>query len=724
MASPAPHPLLNARRPLGGAGSYANPPPTPSSSPPPPAAAAAAAAAAPSRDAAVTPGELHRAGSLALLPADTGEHRLPPSLAHQALKAAALTALLPPPHHSHPSNGSGPYASAATSGASASTTAAGSPPLTRAALDLHRSAGSASASELHSAFGWQPGGDGGSRSKPAGGAYAPARCARTGCLGLLAPHSPPDGNGPGKAGAVGVEEEGGEAGGAGTFVQAYAAELGRVRGFLAGSLAELWRRAQQAGGRLRQAVAGAHSAEWAAAVGAERGGPSSGLAAGPGGSEDGSSGSRGGGEVGAELRALCRELRRECDEIGAELVQLEAFERFNSAAFAELGMRHDRAARVGHESPLAVLEARHLYHRGVQVYLLHGLTYDMVLVALSDVYEAVRRVHADLLRHEQPDQQQEGGGTDSGAGSGSASAQAWAPPDQFKRSTTKYWLDPRDVLRAKAAIVRHLPLLIFGRRSDALAPAQPRPRAASSHAPAPAPPPLSTPFAVQSSSLPDPAVPLRNSALASCLSSDLYGGGKYGTTHDAPAGMNGHAKHPPPQQHRQPPSHPPPPVPRRGTLDGAVLCDSSRISSVYFDNAALDVYHERLVRGDGASLVRIRWYGSSPPGPEATVFVERKRHRDAWTGEWSLKERAQLPHPAVPGYLAGAPIAGMAMAPVAMAFMVYALYMYRKRSAQILRRETVRFDDQRGPVLLVLLLLAVLVIAYVLTVKAATRAPW
>lgn len=32
-----------------------------------------------------------------------------------------------------------------------------------------------------------------------------------------------------------------------------------------------------------------------------------------------------------------------------------------------------------------------------------------------------------------------------------------------------------------------------------------------------------------------------------------------------------------------------------------------------------------------------RWYGSRAPGPDQTVFVERKRHRDAWTGEWSLK---------------------------------------------------------------------------------------
>jgi hypothetical protein len=34
--------------------------------------------------------------------------------------------------------------------------------------------------------------------------------------------------------------------------------------------------------------------------------------------------------------------------------------------------------------------------------------------------------------------------------------------------------------------------------------------------------------------------------------------------------------------------------------------DGAKISSVYFDNADLDIYHERLVRQDGATLVRIR----------------------------------------------------------------------------------------------------------------------
>ena len=46
-------------------------------------------------------------------------------------------------------------------------------------------------------------------------------------------------------------------------------------------------------------------------------------------------------------------------------------------------------------------------------------------------------------------------------------------------------------------------------------------------------------------------------------------------------------------------------------------------------------------------------------------------------------------------------MSGAIIAPVALTFMGYALYMYKKRTLQILRRETVRYDDQRGPVVLV-----------------------
>ncbi len=66
-------------------------------------------------------------------------------------------------------------------------------------------------------------------------------------------------------------------------------------------------------------------------------------------------------------------------------------------------------------------------------------------------------------------------------------------------------------------------------------------------------------------------------------------------------------------------------------------------------------------------------------------------------------------------------IAGLTMAPVALLFMLYALYMYRKRSAQILRREAVRYDDQRGPLVLTAMLVVVLMVSYALAMRAAMR---
>eukprot|EP00890_Picochlorum_soloecismus_P002733 jgi/Picsp_1/3460/NSC_06298-R1_vacuolar transporter chaperone 4 len=67
-------------------------------------------------------------------------------------------------------------------------------------------------------------------------------------------------------------------------------------------------------------------------------------------------------------------------------------------------------------------------------------------------------------------------------------------------------------------------------------------------------------------------------------------------------------------------------------------------------------------------------------------------------------------HKCIAGKMSGAIIA-----PVALSFMAYALYMYKKRTIQILRRETVRYDDQRGPVVLVVILLLVMTISYILT---------
>lgn len=83
--------------------------------------------------------------------------------------------------------------------------------------------------------------------------------------------------------------------------------------------------------------------------------------------------------------------------------------------------------------------------------------------------------------------------------------------------------------------------------------------------------------------------------------------------------------------------------------------DSSSISSVYLDALPhLPIYHGRLRRVDGATAVRVRWYGDRDPGdPQQQLFVERKTHREAYTNEYSSKERAPLQQQFMAGFLGG-----------------------------------------------------------------------
>lgn len=80
-----------------------------------------------------------------------------------------------------------------------------------------------------------------------------------------------------------------------------------------------------------------------------------------------------------------------------------------------------------------------------------------------------------------------------------------------------------------------------------------------------------------------------------------------------------------------------------GTVDQA-------ISSVYLDNDSMDLYRGRLEKNEGAEAIRLRWYGSPEP---SEVFVERKTHREDWTGEVSCKERFTVKSKHVNEYLAG-----------------------------------------------------------------------
>jgi len=78
--------------------------------------------------------------------------------------------------------------------------------------------------------------------------------------------------------------------------------------------------------------------------------------------------------------------------------------------------------------------------------------------------------------------------------------------------------------------------------------------------------------------------------------------------------------------------------------------DSQLTNSIYLDNSSMELYHGRLDKTPGAIALRLRWYGTGEP---KLVFVERKTHRDSWTGEVSVKERFIIPAEKVPALLQG-----------------------------------------------------------------------
>ena len=82
-----------------------------------------------------------------------------------------------------------------------------------------------------------------------------------------------------------------------------------------------------------------------------------------------------------------------------------------------------------------------------------------------------------------------------------------------------------------------------------------------------------------------------------------------------------------------------------------VAADSQMTSSVYLDNVSLGLYHNRLKKQPHSIAIRLRWYGLDPE--EGPVFVERKTHRESWTGDESVKERFALPAELVMPFLQG-----------------------------------------------------------------------
>ncbi|ORY57477.1 vacuolar transporter chaperone 4 [Pseudomassariella vexata] len=75
------------------------------------------------------------------------------------------------------------------------------------------------------------------------------------------------------------------------------------------------------------------------------------------------------------------------------------------------------------------------------------------------------------------------------------------------------------------------------------------------------------------------------------------------------------------------------------------------ITSIYYDNPEKwDLYEGRLKKTEGAEAIRLRWYGGMR---NEEIFVERKTHREDWTGEQSVKARFNMKEKNVNAYLRG-----------------------------------------------------------------------
>lgn len=64
----------------------------------------------------------------------------------------------------------------------------------------------------------------------------------------------------------------------------------------------------------------------------------------------------------------------------------------------------------------------------------------------------------------------------------------------------------------------------------------------------------------------------------------------------------------------------------------------------------MELYLGRLEKSEGAEAVRLRWYGGMD---NTTIFMERKTHREDWTGEKSVKARFSIKEKLVNGFLKG-----------------------------------------------------------------------
>lgn len=84
--------------------------------------------------------------------------------------------------------------------------------------------------------------------------------------------------------------------------------------------------------------------------------------------------------------------------------------------------------------------------------------------------------------------------------------------------------------------------------------------------------------------------------------------------------------------------------------DKEYQAEDSAITSIYYDNEDLELYLGRLEKTEGAEAIRLRWYGGMD---NKQIFVERKTHREDWTGEKSVKARFPIKEENVNAFMTG-----------------------------------------------------------------------
>jgi uncharacterized membrane protein YidH (DUF202 family) len=90
------------------------------------------------------------------------------------------------------------------------------------------------------------------------------------------------------------------------------------------------------------------------------------------------------------------------------------------------------------------------------------------------------------------------------------------------------------------------------------------------------------------------------------------------------------------------------------SLDFLERPDSSYITSLYLEDDLFQSYHSRLAREEGATLLRVRYYGANKhPHANEKVFIEQKTHHKKWTEQLSVKERFCLRGCELPAFLNG-----------------------------------------------------------------------